>query len=80
MTSPELVFDVHGSVTYSGNGEGKYPVESNLWWFGFDCAHLGDASESTIMWGFDDGVFRSTKYCIKECERLADQIVSRTIL
>ena len=22
-----------------------YPVESDLWWFGFDCAHWGDGKD-----------------------------------
>lgn len=44
--SPELYFDVHGSLTYSGGGENPdYPVESNLWWFGFDCYHAGDRKD-----------------------------------
>lgn len=92
MTSPELAFDVHGSITYSGNGDGKYPTESDLWWFGYDCAHAGDGRspefleqqrerypDSPIMW-HDDGEFRSLEYCIGECERLAQQIVGRTII
>lgn len=92
MTSPELAFDVHGSITYSGNGDGKHPVESDLWWFGYDCAHNGDGRspvfleqqrelypDNPIMW-HDDGVFRSLEYCIYECESLARQIVERTII
>ncbi len=88
MTSPELAFDVHGSLTYSG-GNGKYPVESDLWWFGYDCAHSGDGRspeyleaqrerypDSPIMW-HDDGEFRSLEYCVAECESLARQIVER---
>lgn len=44
--SLELYFDVHGSLTYSGGGKNsKYPIESDLWWFGFDCAHWGDGKE-----------------------------------
>ena len=30
--------DVHGNLTYSDEKD-KYP---GLWWFGFDCAHVGD--------------------------------------
>ena len=41
--SPEWYFDVHGGITYSGGD--NYPVESNLWWFGFDCAHYGDGKD-----------------------------------
>lgn len=90
MNSPDMAFDVHGSLTYSG-GNGGYPVKSDLWWFGYDCAHSGDGRSpeymeqqrerypnSPIMW-HDDGEFRSLEYCIGECERLARQIKQRTI-
>jgi hypothetical protein len=32
--SPEMTFDVHGGITYSG-GRDDYPVTSDLWWFGY---------------------------------------------
>lgn len=39
----ESPFFVHGGITYSGGGKGStYPIESDLWWLGFDCIHLGD--------------------------------------
>lgn len=42
--SMDVVFDVHGSITYTGGGNGSsYPIESDLWWAGFDCAHCHDA-------------------------------------
>lgn len=42
----ETYFDVHGSITYSGGGEkSEYPIASDLWWFGFDCAHAGDGKD-----------------------------------
>jgi len=67
--TPEIYFDVHGSLTYSDNLKG-YPIdgESN-WWIGFDCAHEGDASCSSI-----DGIHRTLSYVEKECEALAQQI------
>ena len=44
--SLELYFDVHGSLTYSSDGENSdYPIESDLWWFGFDCYHAGDRKD-----------------------------------
>lgn len=89
MTSPEMVFDVHGSLTFSGNGCGQYPVPSDLWWFGYDCGHAGDGRslaylqemrerypDGPIMW-IDDGEFRSLEYCIEECESLAQQIAEK---
>ena len=44
----ELYFNVHGGLTYASDGKGQYPVESNLWWFGFDCAHWEDAYDLTL--------------------------------
>lgn len=42
----EAYFSCHGGITYSGGGEdSKYPIESNLWWFGFDCAHCDDGKD-----------------------------------
>ena len=44
--SIEAYFTCHGGITYSGGGENStYPIESNLWWFGFDCAHYGDGKD-----------------------------------
>lgn len=37
--------DVHGGITYSSDGSGQYPIESDLWWFGFDCAHYMDLND-----------------------------------
>jgi len=37
----DFYFNVHGSLTYAGS-ENNYPIESNLWWLGFDCGHAGD--------------------------------------
>lgn len=47
----DVVIDVHGSLTYSRGGEGaKYPIPgTDLWWFGFDCAHCDDAKDFSIM-------------------------------
>lgn len=36
--------DVHGGLSYVGGGNNScHPVQSDLWWFGFDCAHANDA-------------------------------------
>ena len=91
MTSPAMVFDVHGSLTYAGDGDGEYPVESDLWWLGYDCGHAGDGKspeylaemctrypDSPIMWQNDfDDEFRSLEYCVNECESLARQIAEK---
>jgi hypothetical protein len=62
-----VVFDVHGSLTYSGNGSGRYPVVSDLWWFGFDAAHYLD----------DEDGGRPLLFMIDQCESLAAQLTSR---
>ena len=56
--------DVHGGLTYSGC-DGEYPVESELWWFGFDTAHCGDSQE---MGG------QPLEYCVDQCELRAGQL------
>lgn len=43
-TSADVYFNVHGGITFAGNGNG-YPVEGDLWWFGFDCAHCDDGKD-----------------------------------
>ena len=81
----ELLDDirVHGGLTYSA-GHDTYPVESDLWWFGFDCAHCGDISYTGIPAIDDDSpldfdgspaVFRSLEYCADWCESLANQLL-----
>ena len=43
--------DCHGGITYSSSEENSdYPVESDLWWFGFDCAHLGDGKDLDLAY------------------------------
>jgi hypothetical protein len=61
----DIVFDVHGSVTYGSDGKGQYPitVERKLWWFGFDCNH------------YDDNPLKcNLEYVTAECESLAAQL------
>lgn len=74
--SPDIAFDVHGGLTYADSGENGYPVESNGWWFGFDCGHYGDGSLNPTIAEFDEGPVRSEEYVVAECERLSEQIVA----
>jgi hypothetical protein len=82
LNTPEYVFEVHGGITYSAYGDGQYPVESNLWWFGYDCGHAGDLpapdSELGRIYAKSDmerdGVHRTLEYCVAECESLALQL------
>ena len=44
----DAYFQCHGGITYAGGGENsKYPIQSDLWWFGFDCGHAGDKYDLT---------------------------------
>lgn len=74
--SPNVVFDVHGGLTYSAEHK-TYPASSDgLWWFGFDAAHSGDGYIDKIH-GFKSRITdepRSLEYMMAECERLAQQI------
>jgi len=87
--SPEFIFDVHGGLTYSGGG--NFPIESDLWWFGFDCAHYDDAKDPSIMseeyvlytkhYMGDfamDGSIKDTEYVKEECIQLAKQLAEYT--
>lgn len=67
--TPDRVLDVHGSLTFSAAGKNGYPVKSEGWWFGFDCAHAGDQTKFSV-----DGVFRTVEYVMQECESLANQL------
>lgn len=58
--SPEIIFDVHGSITFSG----PLDDQPDGWWFGFDCNHPGDEGG------------RSLEYVVAECERLAEQLAA----
>lgn len=60
--------DVHGGLTYSAKGE--YPVESDLWWLGFDCAHAGDFEGGSCL----GKPLRTLEYVVQECESLAKQL------
>ncbi len=68
--------DVHGGLTYSEKGG---PAYATGWWFGFDAAHAGDAyfdeKENRVHILPGTRVIRSLEYMVKECERLAKQLV-----
>lgn len=86
--SPKMYFNVHGGITYSGGGQdSKYPIETDLWWFGYDCDHYNDAKDFSIMSEeYDylkemeimyptDGTVKTLGYCIEECKQLAEQLM-----
>lgn len=68
----------HGGLTYASSGD-NYPVRgegNDLWWFGFDCHHLGDASLDPRLDAFHErgATVKSQRYVENECERLAEQL------
>lgn len=77
-------FKVHGGITYSKGSE-NYPITSDdLWWFGFDCAHAGDApdyalaqeyfGETPFRFELEGDVVRDLDYVVKETKSLAKQL------
>lgn len=88
--SPECLFDVHGGLTFSSHFDNqKTPeIDQSLWWFGFDCAHLYDAKDPSIMsdeyleienkyeLSIPGGTIKTTEYVREECKSLIDQIIT----
>ena len=69
---------VHGGVTFTGERI-KYSPIKNVWWIGFDCAHLDDACPTTDDFDmktglFKDGTYKDMNYVTKECGDLAKQL------
>lgn len=54
---------VHGGLTYAGISS-DYPVESNLWWLGFDCAHYGDGKDLELAKEY----FKEDEVLVKQIE------------
>lgn len=90
--------DVHGGLTYA-RACGEDPVQGvchvkadgkpEVWWLGFDCAHLGDLCPSMGMGGAtrsclesagidgshnDRDIYKNISFVTNECERLAAQL------
>lgn len=74
----EAYFQCHGGVTFADGGENsKYPIESDLWWFGFDCAHAGDKADlNYAMQKFPDcqEVYR-TRLLIENKYTIEDDVI-----
>ena len=60
-------FMVHGGITYAAGGKNSHhPIDTDLWWFGFDCGHYGDCPDYDLLektWGDNEMV----------CHRLEDK-------
>ena len=69
----ESIIQVHGGVTFAGEWE-KFGC-SDIWWFGFDCAHAWDLVPGLIKYGFmADQTYRDEDYVTREIESMAKQI------
>jgi hypothetical protein len=78
--------EVHGGLTFSrecdedpehGVCHVAEPGEPELWWFGFDAAHLGDLVPGVISISMRDSMgdtYRGIGYMRKQCARLARQL------
>lgn len=67
-----LLVEVHGGLTFSGEGDGEY-LPKGFWWFGFDCAHLGDLMPNFPHGG---GTYKDEHYVERECKGLVKQLRS----
>lgn len=75
--------DVHGALTFASacNEGDKFGVchvpesgrPAHVWWFGFDCAHLGDKSPAYDRHSGID-IYRTLRYIKDECANLARQL------
>lgn len=79
--------DAHGGLTYAAACSGSIchvPREGesdHVWWFGFDCAHLGDVTPGLLRYELGPSPFgesyRDVWYVSREVERLASQLDER---
>jgi len=75
----------HGGITYSDEcsdhichvPEPGQP--DDVWWFGFDCAHLSDFIPGHFMRGLRSasGIYRNVAYVKDEVKSLAEQLYAR---
>lgn len=85
----DSIIDVHGGLTFASPGKPgmRYPTLQlkPVWWFGFDCAHLGDGRDHEtqkkyfvdpyLMENFgSEDTTKSAEYVEAECVMLVSQI------
>jgi hypothetical protein len=68
----EIDVDVHGGLTFGDFGDDKF-LDKDLYWLGFDCAHLGDKTLGSSF-ADDNERFWTLEEVVKETEKLADQL------
>ena len=70
-----LAIDVHGGLTYSDDSAPGKESEDDLWWFGFDCGHVGDYAPAMKNF-YTGGIYRDFEYVKAECISMAKQLVA----
>lgn len=84
--SPDAQVDVHGGLTYASACQGNLchtpqpGRPTDVWWFGFDCAHSGDETPLLRKYGpaVHYEVYRDVAYVTGQVERLASQLEAVT--
>jgi hypothetical protein len=82
----------HGGLTYCADRLPFDDKPDGLWWIGFDCAHYCDEPDLDAVravWGDEKhdrlakvyggvkmGEIRSLDYCVRQCERIIDQLMA----
>ena len=76
----------HGGLTFAGKchpQEGDRgichiapPEEDEVWWLGFDCAHLGDYVPGMGKFFNEQGTYKHIAYVEDECRELAEQLIA----
>lgn len=73
--------EIHGGLTFANGCVCHLPEpgeEHDAWWFGFDCAHLGDLSPLLAGMGYARPfeTYKGLSFVKAECESLAKQIAA----
>jgi hypothetical protein len=69
--------DVHGGLTYDGEGRVDSGEDPALWYFGFDCAHSGDLSPGMLRYGdCSHSAYRNIAYVKQHIARLSKSLAA----
>lgn len=67
--------DVHGGLTYSGNGLEEFGENPSAWYFGFDCMHSRDIVPSMLECSsYPNASYRTFAYVKRQVALLSKQI------